>query len=258
MSAPAYLVTNLAAAGTLSASTEDTDWPLANLVDTILAKPFKFIVTTGGYIEADLGSTQSFNTVALLGHNLLAVGSGTVKAGASANPSTTVGTLVYRASDLWCNVGAQSARYVRVTFTDTNTENSFIGELVIGQRVALPRAAKWGIEPSREEMDIVNSTIRGVDYVNKLFGRERFMVTFRFPESERASFKALHTAVGGKLLPFLWLPNPATSADCYYMRKESDFKPAIAGTGMDGASIALWYDYTLELMEESHGAFVLV
>jgi hypothetical protein len=258
MSAPAYVVTNLAMdAFDITSSTADPAYPAGNLADGMAGRPFRFTVTTGGDIEVNFGAAKNFDTVALLGHNFQSL-TGSVKAGNTANPSTVVAALTYRAPNLWADCGNQNAQFVHISVSDANTEASAIGELIIGKRVALPRPPKWGVVKQREERDILNETVRGVIHANHLFGREYREPSFRFPESEYEAFKALHTAAGGRVLPFLWLPNPASSPEAYFMRKEADFRPLAAEAGIDGGALALWYDYTLQLTEESFGVSVLL
>lgn len=260
MSNPAYVYENLVETqldgsppgGSASSSTEDATYGLENLYDGIYAKPFRFTSTSGGYIEIDFGSAQSFDTVFIGGHNMLAAG-GTVKAGASANPSTTVGTIVHRDQDIWVNTGTQSARYVRVTLTDTNSENVQIGELVIGLRVALPRPPQWGIEPEDIDEGVTLETNGGVLWDYEYFKRYGLDLPFRFPESERAAFRLFNTHVDR--VPFVLIPNPAT-VDAYYGRKLRGIKPRPAGAFRDGSSLALWYDLLIQFRTESLGLVV--
>jgi hypothetical protein len=259
MSAPAYIVTNLlAAAAAITVDTEDAIFVRGNLYDKVLGKPFKFASHSAGYIEIDNGSAKQYDTIAILGHNLTADGSVVVKGGGSANPATTIGTAVYREDSLWINVGSRNERYTRVIFADTNPDAITIGELVIGKRIALPRPPRWGVQPTKEETDLTFETVRGVNSSYKLANREKRKFTFRFPQSEYSSFKALHELTGGQVTPFVWLPNPASEAEVLYVRKQPNCEPqAMDQPGRDSDGLRHWYDFTLELREEVHGALVL-
>ncbi len=257
MGYPAYLISNLLEDGTLSSSTEDADYPLENLFDAILALPFKAVSTTAAYIEIDHGAAVPYDTVALLNHNMTSSGSAVVTGGASAAPASVIGASAYRESNIWWDVGSRNERYTRITLADANTRNLYVGELVIGMRVELPRSSRWGRQQGLEEMDIEHETNRGVKWPYKLVSREIREYVFRFPESEFADFKLLHTSLQGQLRPFLWIPNTALT-ESLYVRKEPSFRPESSDApGMDGSSLATWYDYTLTLTEESRGVEIL-
>ncbi len=257
MGYPAYLIANLVEDGTLSSSTEDADYPLENLFDQILAKPFKAVSTTTAYIEVDHGSAVPYDTVAVLNHNLTAAGTAVVTGGAGAAPASVIGASTYRANDIWWNVGSRNERYTRITLADANTRNLYVGELVVGLRTALPRASRWGRQQGLEETDLEHETNRGVKWPYKLVSREIREYVFRFPESEFAAFKLLHQTLQGQLRPFLYIPNVALT-EALYVRKEPSFRPqSNDAPGMDGSLLATWYDYTLTLTEESRGVEIL-
>jgi hypothetical protein len=258
MNLPAYLARNLvASAAAISVSSEDALFTKDNLADEILGKVFKFTSGTTGYIEIDHGSAKDYDMVAVLGHNLTSGSSIVVKGGAAPNPGTVIGTATYRADCVWIPVGARTERYTRIVFTDTNPDVILVGELAVGKRVLLPRAAKWGEQATRLETDLTFQTIRGVDSAFKLSGREARQYKFKFPQSEYLNFRDQHIATAGQIHPFVWIPD-VSADDVLYVRKQPNFEPqASEEPGQDGSQLDHWFDYVLDLKEEVHGTFVL-
>jgi hypothetical protein len=258
MKKPAYFLANfLASAAAITTSTEDDLFVKANLYDQIAGKPFKFTSSTTGYIEIDHGAAATYDTIAIIGHNLTAESSVVVKGGAAANPSTVIETAEYREDCLWIDLGSRNERYTRVVFTDTNPDKITIGEIVLGTRIELPRAPRFGVQASREEMDLAFETVRRVESVYKLGGRERRKYAFRFPQSEYDDFRDMHMAVGGQAAPFVWIPDQ-DGAEVFYVRKQAGFDPrASEEPAQDSDGLDEIYDYDLELREEVHGVLVL-
>jgi hypothetical protein len=252
MGLPAYLVTNLISGNsTITSDTEDANYPHENLYDQILANPFRFTVTTGGYIEVDLGSAQSFDTIFLGGHNLDASATIVITAGNSPAPTTGIAAPAYRAGGMVAVITpTQSARYIRITITDSNTDNTEIGELVIGARVALPRSFRHGFGGGVLQQNLQMETERGVKWVYKQYQREQREYEFRIDgDAELSDFRTLHNAVDGNLTPFVWIPD-ISGTDVYYVRKERGF----AFTELREKDAA--YDYRMSLSEETPGTSV--
>lgn len=258
MGRPAYIYTNLveAAAG-LSSSTEDAAYPLVNIYNRIKAHPFKF-TTTAGYVEVDLGSSIAFDTVAVIGHDATAMG-GTVKAGATANPSTTVGTFTHRTEDVWVSASA-TAQYVRVTLSGDLQD---IGELVIGTRVLFPRQARWGIVTGDQASGVTHRTYGGVTWDYESYEFQIVRVTFRFPQSEYETFRLFSRRVARN--PFVYIPDVA-QATLFYVKKARSYLPQPVAPGVDTANsnpfaasgnLSQWYDWTVDMEAESLGLSVM-
>lgn len=251
MGLPAYIYNNPIESCTLSSSTANSAFPLANIKDRIKANPFKF-TTNGGYVEADAGGNFTFDSIVILGHNMPSLVSSATAAGASPNPGGSLGTFTYRAEDMWLSVASTTARYVRVTVATPGDPTAF-GELVVETRVAFPRACRWGIVPGTMAAGITHRTYGGVTWDYEFYSKRYLRPTFRFPESELAQFELFSTRVARR--PFVWIPDVSAAA-VYYVKKQRGFDPQPIGPARDGSSIALWYDWTLELEAESIGLVI--
>ncbi len=250
MSNPAYIADNLIDGDTvISSSTEDAAYPLENLFDERLALPFRWTSAVGGYIEFDLLAARSFNTIAIL--NLPSASSITVKAGAAPNPSTLLATPTWQAGGVWADLGAQSARYVRVTVVLVSTAYPQVGFIALQTRTSLtPQSFKFGYEAGLEEANLERETERGVRFVYRQFARDLLNVEWRVQPDQLAQLRALHTAVGGREHPFVFIPD-AAAAPVLFCRKEPGFKYR----NVDGRTDV--FDYSMQLSGESPGADIL-
>lgn len=222
MGAIAYAVTNLiTSAATLSSSTQNATYPRTNLYDGILAKPFRFTVGTGGYIEIDFGTDKTPTMIAIMGHNFMSGATMTLKAGASANPSTLVATPLYRAEGIYITFSGTTARYWRLTIVDTNASYTEIGELWLVAHVTLTSSQQWGFRQGREREQVVLETERGVKYVYSMFKRQVYDFTFEpLRSTDLTELRTLDTAALGAANPFLFVPDLSDTV-IYQVRKQS-------------------------------------
>lgn len=255
MGMPGYIVENLVSSSTpLTSSTEDSIYTLDNLYDKILAKPFKFTVTTGGWVQVDLTASESIDTLGLMGHNFDSSATIVVKADNSNPPTTVRGSPTYRENGLWVDLGSISARYVLIQITDSNTDNSYFSQLIINTRTEFSKQRFPGSHtPGIEETKVAMETERGVRYRFALFNRNEITSTWRLTETQLAEFRAFHNAVRGSQYPFLFIPNVEES-DVYYVRlAEDSFMPReLAGRG----GWKSYFEHVLKFSEESHGEAV--
>jgi hypothetical protein len=129
------------------------------------------------------------------------------------------------------------------------------GSPLSGTTVTLPRAPRWGRKKGTDEHNIIHQTNRGKIWAYRLFEVQTREYVFRFPESEYDGFLAFHQNVQGQLTPFYWV----FESETLLVRKEAGFSPQPTAQEpyMDGATLAVWYDYTLTLTEESPGLSIL-
>lgn len=253
----AYLTNLISSAAVITPSTEDSAYPVENIYDRQAARVFRGTSLTALTILVDFGAAISADTVALVNHNLTASATLDLKAGAASPPGATVATPTYRQYDLWKGFTVQSARYWLLTIADTNPDYLQIGQLLIGTRVAFPRARRIGQSyvPATKRSNISGETYAGVLWNYHLFQRNQFNPSFRVGSAtELAVLTGLDAAVYGNLWPFLYIPD-ATKADCYYVRKEPDMEPQEYGR-ITGAELV--HDYQMTLIEESRGLEILV
>jgi hypothetical protein len=133
-----------------------------------------------------------------------------------------------------------------------------------GDLVVFPVAPIW---PSPDELtgaaqkreyDIVNETIRGVLYANKMFNRKSPSYIFRVGYDDLIDyFLDLHDTVAGVQRPFYYVFDTGDMATVLYCRKEPDFLPKKLGAGMWNGVFQGVYDYELILQEEVAAAEIL-
>lgn len=105
-----------------------------------------------------------------------------------------------------------------------------------------PIAPMHGSAFDADEQNIVHETNRGVRRVYRLFEREVWRLVFRFSETEKPSFRAMHDAVDGQINPFYF----RVGTTILFCRKEAGFRPRMLADPTRGPV----YDYELILTEE--------
>lgn len=105
-----------------------------------------------------------------------------------------------------------------------------------------PGAPRFGAAQDLDENNIVHETNFGVRHVYRVFTRNTWRLTFRITETQLATWRAMHDAVDGELIPFYF-----RIGDAYlYCRKEAGFQPQQLTEMADDPL----YDYTITLTEE--------
>lgn len=240
----------------ITPSTEDASYPTENLYDQQAANVFRCTSLTALTIALDFGGPITADIVALINHNLTSGATLSLKADNSSPATTTRATPTYRQYDLWKGFVSTTARYWLLTIADTNAEAIQIGQLILGVRIALPRARRIAesYSPARMRSTISGETYAGVFWNYHLFERRRFNPSFRIASAaELAILDTLDRSVYGDVRPFLYIPD-GTGADCYYVRKEQSFEPQELDR-IAGGEIA--HDYQMTLVEESRGLEIL-
>jgi len=248
----AYLTNLITSASVITVSTEDSAYPAENLYDKQAARVFRGTSLTALTVLIDFGAAISADTIVLINHNLTAAATLSLKAGAASPPAAVVATPLYRLHDLWKSFASVSARYWQLEIADTNTEVLEIGQLLIGARVAMPRARRiaQGYRPATKRSNISGETYAGVLWNYHLFERKEFNPSFRVGSAaELAVLQGVDAATYGNLYPFVWMPD-TSAADCYYVRKQMDFEPEEISR-ITGAELV--HDYQMTLIEESRG-----
>jgi hypothetical protein len=250
----AYLLSLMAPATIVTPSTEDAAYPKTNLYDRIAAKVFRCTSPTSLTILLDFGAPITANSIALVNHNLTSSATLSLKADAGNPPSTVVATPAYRENDIWKSFESTSAWYWLLEITDSNLANIQIGQLLLGARVALPRARRIGdsYRSTTRNTGIQSETYGGVKWNYHLYDRKEFNPSFRVVGAELDTLGTLHQSAYGDVRPFLYIPD-SSLADCYYVRKEQSFEP----TEIDKSGGGIVYDYQMTLTEESRGLEVL-
>lgn len=245
----AYLTQAITASATISSGTADSVYGLTKLYDGHAGVPFRFTVTTGGYVEIDFGTATTIGGVALINHNLTAGATVTLKGGASANPSTLTVTLTYRQYDTWSAVSTSTSyRYWRLAISETNTSNTEIGELVLGTLSTFSRAHNYGHGQAVSRGMASHETELGVRYEARRWKRREWTLNWRnLTTAQLAEIQALDTAVDGSRLPFVWIPDTSTT-ECYYVRKQTQQEWSNT-TGEH-------WDAALQLREETRGSTI--
>jgi hypothetical protein len=226
-------------------------------VDRDYSRPVQWTADGSNWIEYDLTEQKTVSGVFFGNHNLPQSGfSMTVKVGNSSPASTSVGTPAWTRKGVMVPFTSGSYRYVRIEFASTQPDdypNPQAGEIVIGERVVLPRGVRFGEKRHIVQEGINNRTNRGRRYGLELYRLERIEVTFRYPETEKSSFLTWWEAMEGMLDPFVWCPVDGGTEGIYVAIEDEGFLPnELPEQALDPVN-----EHSLVLMEEGLGGEIL-
>lgn len=253
MSAPAYIVTNdIDATSILSSSSEDSVFVKENIIDLILANPFRWSEDVSGgatiFLEVDFGAAKVPDTIAILGHNFPSSTTFSLKTGDATPPTVELVAPTWREFDIYTKFTNPNHRYWRLEITITSPELAQLGELYIAPRIELTSRMSFGFSRGVQHKKVLQQTQRGVKWNFDLFDRRFFDVIFRsIQDNHITELDLLDRAVNGERTPFVWIPDTAF-ADVFFMRKIEDHRE-------ENVRFNEW-DVDLRLEEESRGAQV--
>ena len=243
-----YIAGNLIdSTAVITASTEDATYLRAYLYNRRAGKPFKF-TTVSGDLVIDLGEAKAVTAIAIMGHNFTSGATITLYGNATdawGAPSKTE-TLTWRDKDLYKCFASGSYRYWKLVVSDGgNSSNLKIGELILGTHTELSQNYNWGRSDTDEYINLVDLTEYQQAWVYELTEQKKFTLGFFVDDTTRAEIITWHTAVKGKLYPFVFIPDSA-EADCYYMRLGNKLERSLQFTNQN-------IFRTVQLIEEPEG-----
>ncbi len=253
MSAPAYIVTNdIDTSAILSSSSTHSVFVRSNIIDLILANPFRWIESVSGgatiWIEIDFVAAQAADTIAILGHNFPSGATFSLKTGDVTPPTVELVAPTWREFDIYAQFTNPNHRYWRLEITVTSPDQMEIGELYIATRTDLTSRMSFGFSRGVQHRKVLQQTQRGVKWNFDLFDRRFFDVIFRsIQDNHIAELDLLDRAINGEKTPFVWIPDTAL-ADVFFMRKIEDHRE-------ENVRFNEW-DVDLRLEEESRGSQV--
>lgn len=167
---------------------------LTNLTDQRLSRATRWLDDNLISVEYDLSTTQSFDTLVILSHNITSGATVEVKTGSTSGFVTPIDTFViaHNALNIYQEVTQSSAaRYIRFEITDTSNPDGYVnvGRFMVGAGYTFP-----GFAPvvSRDKID------RGTVFrsqTDQIYGEKRYRInrlSVEFPrisESQRAGYE---------------------------------------------------------------------
>jgi len=140
---------NLMPDATVTSSSAATGYAASNVGNGRAGAPLVTNAGTSAWVEADLGSAQAVNLVAMVGMNLTEGDTITIDAGAFSPPSTLSITVpTNNLVDAFAEFTTATYRYWRVTFGGTSKQWQ-VGEIVLGLADHLQRGYQWGASHGR-------------------------------------------------------------------------------------------------------------
>jgi len=189
--------TNLIDAGSAAALSTDLLYPVVNIQNGRLAKRWRSTSPTAQTIVVDLGSAQSIDTVAVLGHNLQSSAAVTIEAHTSdswAAPALSAITLTYNTAAILQYWGSAAVfQYWRFTLDDATNTDGYVeaGRLWLGTYMAFDPASEVGFTVSKRRSDTVVYGRDRQKYATEGVGWRSFDLSF--PQTAGTALTAIQT-----------------------------------------------------------------
>jgi hypothetical protein len=250
----AYLTTadNKLVGSTITCSSEDANYPKANLTAMPISKPFRFTGKTSENLQIDLLSAYAITFISLVNHNLSSGATVTITSGVAANPSGNSQTITWRSRDMYKIFAAQNYRYWKIVFADAGSSESVIslGYVMVGISTTLGFNFAYGWQMQDENINLNVESAYGTPHVAELFSLVRIMLPYRKLNSTNAgTLRTLYQTVKMNVTPLFIVPD-ADLADCYFGR----FDGALSRTiDYGGGSAYGAQDMDLSFVSESRG-----
>lgn len=214
---------------TITPSTADSSYPIANLTSLPISKPFRFTGDTSENLQIDLGSALPIDLIALINHNLTNAATITVNAGASSNPdgSTFTTTITWRERDCFKLLSSpQTYRYWKIIIADSANPDTFIelGFAMLGDSTELGFNFRYGGQFIDEQHNLEVETEFGSPHVVELHDRVRILLPFNnVPAADAVTLRTLYRTLKRNLIPLFLIPDSAVN-DGYFGRWVSQFE----------------------------------
>jgi hypothetical protein len=212
----------------ISSSSDQPEYPDDNVANLPISKPWRTVGNASQWIEFDLGATLGFDLIALVNHNLTAGATITIKAGASAAPSTVIGTMTARQFDAFKLFSSlQSYAFVRIEISDPSNVNNFIsvGAVLLGASTVLGFGFNFGWQPSDVQNNLTLTTEYNVLHSFELNYQKELSLDFEeLTTSQLEQLRQIYLAAKQDIFPFFWIPDAAVN-DGYLFRFTEAFRP---------------------------------
>ncbi len=253
--AAAYLAGNQISILTpITVSTEDAaPYTKVNSYDKIMSKPFRWTVSTGGTYEVDRGAAAgSYDTIVIAKHNFVSTATISIKAGASASPSSVIKTPAWTLKYIVVLFASpRTERHVLIDVTDAQADatiKSEMGEVIIGLRTKLSISFRPGHTPGKRGSDIIQETLGQLWHWNKQRQRKIWDLVFRIQnQTQLDEFETWYDATNGRQDPLLWMPNVSVEEAFYVRRMFHNWRPQELTEAIHA------YDEQVTLVEEAEG-----
>ena len=241
----------IASGVSVTASSEASGYPVTN---RIAGKPWRSTGVAAEWIEFDKGAASAFTLAALVGHNLSSAATITVKAGASANPSTFSQVMTWREFTAFVLFASQSYRYIRIAFVDTTNAYGFleVRKPILGAYVHSGMSPMFGMTDAPQFSTRRMETPYFVPSVEELAERAALTMQFRNLSSTTVTtLKSLIRTLKKDVNPLFVIPD-STVNNGYLMR----FAEAPEYTPTTRNASGLLYNTSWSLVEDGLGNLV--
>ncbi len=211
-------VSNLALSSKLVVSTEDADYPKANLIDNLSDKLFKFTATSGN-IVIDSTSAVEINFVSLINTNIGSAVSVTLQRNATdswGSPSFSV-VLDNSTAGIFKTFTANTYRFSRIVIA-TNSAIPYIGQVWIGMAdtfTLVPKTYQWGFTESFKYHDNAVTTDAGQIWRTNRYKTKDYSLSIKgIKDDDKSDYEDDIISLQGGNTPFCFVDNDSVLNYC--------------------------------------------
>jgi len=240
---------NLAVDATLTASSANANYPVANVIALPISKPWRTTGDTSESLLMNLGSAKAFDLVAIVGHNLTSAATITFSAGTTDACSDYSTPITWREKTAFKLLSAtQTYQYAKITIADAANTYTWlqIGYVVLGAKVSPLWNFAYGWQYAAEYENLETESEYGAPHVYELFNRTRLTLEYQnISRAHMAELTALVHALRRNVTPLFLVPDSAVN-DGYF------------GRFISNALVSVPYSRStaLEFLEDSVGKIV--
>jgi len=218
-----FMYNNLWDGGTLTASSEDSEFPASNTQHHWWKKYWKSTGVSGEWLKIDLGSAQDIKAFAIKYHNFTT--GATLKIQANSSDSWTsppVDETLNITSDVivkfWSS--AQNYRWWRIYIDDAGNSDGYllVGRVFLGGHVELSRVYSYGFEFQYIDPSGIIFSSNGQIATNQKDRYKRFSYNFRgLTSTDKSNLETIFDSVGQSIPYFFCADSSSPSSNTYYV-----------------------------------------
>jgi hypothetical protein len=198
---------NEISAATLTVSSEDANYPKANIKALPVAQTFRTTGDTAESVLMDFGAPVAINFFALINHNLTSAATITLKAGTTSGVTNFTQVITWAAETTFKKLaGTETYRYWKLELADAANPDAYIeiGYLVLAVCTAFTFGPLYGTLQIDEE-DVNNETLTefGAQDARHIYSKAEIRFDLRRVTSDDDTIRALLRTMKGSATPAL-------------------------------------------------------
>ncbi len=243
-----FLYDNLLDDGTLTASSEDSEFPVTNIQHRWHTRHWRSTGVAAEYVTCDLGAPKDIKSLIVKYHNfqlgatvhILADSAPTFDSGPGGLPELDVTLTVTTETIVYNWSSAKTYQYWRLTIADAGNPDGYvrIGRMYLGTYISPTYNYKDRQETYKDPSDKAIST-GGQDSADEETHYSELSYTFLVLTADKATFKAIFDEVGTSKAYFVCEDPTSAATTTYYVQNLEDWQFSYIDPGKEWLTMSL-------------------